>query len=68
MIRAVAGELLGTSTKKAKAPGKELSTVEFYEFDAAVDASINAMETRMIQAEGGISNPNVLNQRNAPKN
>ncbi len=57
----------GTTSKPAKTPGKVLEKVEFYEFNPSVDASINAMEKRMIKAEGGITpESNLLNQRNAP--
>lgn len=57
----------GATSKPTKTPGKVLEKVEFYEFNPSVDASVNAMEKRMIKAEGGI-NPesNLLNQRNAP--
>ncbi len=61
-------ELLeGTSKKEAKVQGKTLERVDFMEFDPAVDANVNAMETRIIKEEGGIGpDSNLLNQRNAP--
>lgn len=57
----------GTTSKPAKTPGKVLEKVEFHEFNPAKDANVNALETRMIKAEGGISpESNLLNQRSAP--
>lgn len=57
----------GTTSKPAKSPGKVLERVEFHEFNPAKDANVNALEARMIKAEGGISSEsNLLNKRSAP--
>jgi hypothetical protein len=66
-VKTSLNELVGTATKEGKVAGKTLQKVDFYEFDKAVDASVNAQETRIIKAEGGIGpDSNLLNKRNAP--
>jgi RHS repeat-associated protein len=55
----------GTSTKPAKAEGLELSKVSFYEYNATIDASINAQEARILELNGGVDG--TINTRQAPR-
>ncbi|WP_310560434.1 RHS repeat-associated core domain-containing protein [Flavobacterium sp.] len=56
----------GTTSKPPKTSGKTLEKVEFYEFNPAKDANVNALESRLLEEAGGVASDKVLNQRAAP--
>jgi hypothetical protein len=60
----------GSSKAPAKAPGQSMSTlkkVELIEHNPAIDASVNAMEARIIKQSGGIgADSPLINKKAAP--